>query len=125
MLTLTLVRGLPGSGKTTLAKSMRIDHFEADQFFMVGDRYVFDPSRLSEAHAWCLRMARNSLEAGRDCVVSNTFSRRWEMAPYFEVADSTGAKVRIIEATGNFKSVHDVPDEVVERMRVRWESAEV
>ena len=51
---LIIIRGLPGSGKTTLAKSFEgYQHFESDKCFMVGDKYEFDPTELSTAHAFC------------------------------------------------------------------------
>ena len=34
---LFLLRGLPGAGKTTLAKSLGGMHIEADNYFMDGD----------------------------------------------------------------------------------------
>ena len=120
---LVLIRGLPGSGKSTLAKSMQMHHhIEADMYFVqsyVG--YVFDPSKLRAAHGWCQSEARRMLEAGRYVVVSNTFTQKWEMQPYLDMAASMNIPVRVIEATGNFKNVHGVPDDAIERMRARWE----
>ena len=40
---LFLLRGLPGAGKSTLAKSLRGTHLEADSFFMVNGEYKFRP----------------------------------------------------------------------------------
>lgn len=120
---LVLIRGLPGGGKSTLARSMHTHwHIEADMFFVqpyVG--YVFDHTKLRAAHGWCQSEARRMLEQGRFVVVSNTFTQKWEMQPYLDMAASLNIPVRVIEATGNFKSVHGVPDEAIERMRARWE----
>ena len=120
---LVLIRGLPGSGKSTLARSMQCHvHLEADMYFVqpyVG--YVFEPSKLRAAHGWCQSEVRRMLEARRPTVVSNTFTQKWEMQPYFDMAASLNIPVRVIEATGNFKNVHGVPDEAIERMRARWE----
>ena len=44
---LFLLRGLPGSGKTTLAKSLGGMHIEADNYFMVDGEYKFDASKLN------------------------------------------------------------------------------
>lgn len=58
---LILLRGLPGSGKSTLAKvilqirdSDEPEILSADDFFMDenGD-YVFDSSKIKEAHNYC------------------------------------------------------------------------
>ena len=39
---LYIVRGIPGSGKSTFAKSLGGTHFEADMFFMKDGEYKFD-----------------------------------------------------------------------------------
>lgn len=123
---LVLIRGLPGSGKSTLAKSMNTHwHIEADMYFVqpyVG--YVFDPRALSAAHGWCQSEARRMLGENRRVVVSNTFTQKWEMQPYFDMAASLGVPVRVIETKGNFENIHGVPEEAIERMRARWEAIE-
>jgi len=126
MTEIVLIRGLPGSGKSTMAKVLALvgyEHHEADQFFMVGGEYKFDRQKLSQAHACCLEKTKNSLRNGRNCVVSNTFTRLWEMQPYIDFAKSVGADVRIIEATGAYENVHGVPADAIEAMRRRWEAA--
>jgi predicted kinase len=123
-LELVLIRGLPGSGKTTMAKVMAAqgyDHHEADQYFERGGTYRYVPKEVPKAHAWCLARVRESLRRGRPCVVANTFSRRIEMERYIQTAKQFGVPVRIIEARGNYPNVHGVPPEAIERMRARWE----
>lgn len=44
MVKLILVRGPSGSGKTTFAESMKMDHVEADHYFVRPDlMYDFNP----------------------------------------------------------------------------------
>ena len=52
---LFLLRGLPGSGKTTLAKSLGGKNYEADMFFERGLKnvYTFVAAKLPNAHRWC------------------------------------------------------------------------
>ena len=125
MTKLTLIRGLPGSGKSTRAREIAQQtgavHLEADQWFMVNGEYKFDPSKLHHAHRWCQEQAKQNLKMGNDVVVSNTFTRRREAKPYIDMANQLGAKLEIITATGDYGSIHDVPDEAIERMRARWE----
>lgn len=120
---LVLIRGVPGSGKSTLAKQMKgYQHFEADMFFTdESGVYKYDASRIKQSHEWCQNMTDAALQIGSDVVVSNTFTRRFEIQPYIDMANRYGADLKIITATGNYKNVHGVPDEIIQKMRDRWE----
>lgn len=128
--TLILIRGLPGSGKSTLAKSMQLAanlegnttfHFEADQYFMdVNDTYNFDASKLHFAHQSCQHNTETAMKNGYDVIVSNTFTTMKELRPYMNLAESYDYNIEIIETTGDYGSIHNVPEETIERMRNRW-----
>ena len=119
---LTLIRGLPGSGKSTLARKIALEtgalHVEADMWDY-SRPYTTEAARM--AHAICQEQAHKALYYGRDVVVSNAFTQRWEMQPYLDMAHKCGAQIEIITATGDYGSVHDVPAEVIQAMRERWE----
>lgn len=122
---LVLIRGLPGSGKSTMARGTMFEdfeHYEADMFFERSGEYCYDASKIREAHEWCQLQTLKALANGKRVVVSNTFTRRFEMEPYFEMCKTFGIKPRVMEATGNWLNVHGVPAEVIEKMRQRWES---
>ena len=119
-----LLRGVPGAGKSTLAKSLGGMHIESDKYFMDGDEYKFDPSKLKDAHAWCQNAvrvwAKNSVEK---IVVSNTFTQEWEIDYYFELAKEHGYRVYslIVENRHGNKDVHNVPEEKLLQMKQRFE----
>lgn len=124
---LILIRGLPGSGKTTLALSMvgenrDIFHIEADMFFLDAHGvYRFDKSRLRAAHDWCYTHATNHLRMGKTVIVSNTFTRIQEMQPYIKYAMRHNHDWQIIVCHGEYPSIHNVPPETIARMKARWE----
>lgn len=123
---LTLVRGLPGSGKSTMAKAIAMDtgaiHLEADMYFVKDGEYKFDPMQIKFAHEWCQAQALKALMDNRNVVVSNTFVKKWEMQAYFAMASAEVAEVCVLIANGNYGNVHGVPEEVIERMRANWEA---
>lgn len=92
-------------------------------FFTKADgTYVFDGAQLKEAHAWCQSQVEKALSQGRNVVVSNTFTRWFEMEPYLKLASKYAASVQVIETKGRFQNTHNVPDEAICRMQDRWEN---
>lgn len=122
---LYLLRGLPGSGKSTLAKSLAGCHVEADMYFMKGDEYKFDASKLSEAHNFCQNRAASYMYTNWPrVVVSNTFTQEWEMEAYYELAKKYGYTVfsLVVENRHGGVNKHNVPEEALQRMENRFET---
>lgn len=122
---LIIIRGIPGSGKSTLAKKLCAllggEYYEADMFFEQSGSYVFDPTKLAEAHAWCYTRVKESLAPGKLTVVANTFCQDAHMRPYMELA----SKHIIIQLDTSYGSVHNVPTHAIERMREQLRSSEI
>ena len=126
---LILLRGLPGSGKSTFAETLGGIHIEADQYFMRDGIYEFDASQIKNAHNYCQSQTRawmthnvNSITPDR-IIVSNTFTQEWEMDAYFEMAEEFGYQVfsLIVENRHGGMNVHGCPEDKIEQMRNRFE----
>ena len=129
MKTLYIVRGLPGSGKSTFAKSIGGIHIEADQYFMENGKYNFDITKIKLAHNYCQTqtetwMKNDGIQVNSSkIVVSNTFTQEWEMQPYYELAEKYGYRVfsLIVENRHKGENIHGVPDDKLEVMKNRFE----
>lgn len=93
---LYLIRGLPGSGKSTFAfmlyaTSAVHSFYEADMYFTDDSgTYRFDPSRLPEAHTWCKKHVEQCMKYEQPVAVSNTFTTEKELQPYLDLAKEYG-----------------------------------
>ncbi len=132
MKNLYIIRGLPGSGKSTIAKSLGKPWqiFEADQFFMKNGKYEFDGSKLKDAHDWCKRKVQYWMHPSlvrplffRNIVISNTFTQEWEMRFYQIIAKKYGYRVHtiIVENRHGGVNTHGVPEEKLEQMKERFQ----
>jgi predicted kinase len=128
---LILLRGLPGSGKTTLAKIIlqlrstdEPEILSADDFFEdnEGD-YNFDPTKLKEAHNYCqFRCSERMRQQKAKIVVANTFTQEWEMDEYFKMAERYNYRVHtvIVENRHGNENVHGVPEDKLQQMKKRF-----
>ena len=120
---LFISRGVPGAGKNTLGEAITQNVVSADDYFEVDGEYKFDPSKIKNAHAYCKRTVRSFMEQGEDVAVANTFTRKWEMEDYFQLAEEFGYMVfsLIAENRHGGQNVHGVPAETVQKMKERFE----
>jgi predicted ABC-type ATPase len=131
MKTLYLIRGIPGSGKSSFAKQLEESGlvswvFEADQFFMnieTGE-YNFDASKLRFAHKKCQELTKLWLsdKYNHSVAVSNTSTTEKEVEVYRKIAEEQGAKFVsiVVESRHNGKNQHGVPEDKVQQMRNRF-----
>lgn len=126
--TLIIIRGLPGSGKSTLAaqicRGQEIFHFEADMFFEeeYSGTYNFNPKLLGVAHDWCYSNAVKMLKDGFSVVVSNTFTKKWELERYMSIGTLIpNVKIIVYEMKTQYENIHNVPEEKLKQMAARWE----
>ena len=129
---LILLRGLPGSGKSTFAKSIAKPWqiFEADQFFINNGVYNFDITKIKDAHNSCKRRVHKALHPGmlrsllyNTVVVSNTFTQDWEMKFYEIIGKKYGYRVHhvILENRHGGVNEHNCPEETIKIMKNRFQ----
>ena len=132
MKNLILLRGLPGAGKSSFAKTMWSEYVvcEADDYFVENGEYKFNARDLPKAHNWCkfrvevfMKDNQTNPQFYPNIVVSNTFTQEWEFKDYYKLAEQYGYRVYslIVENRHGGKSVHNVPEETVVSMRNRFD----
>lgn len=119
MAILRLMRGAPGSSKSTSAKRMFPGTLllENDMFLISDDQYKWSKERVRVGIDLCIKMTEMALKNGSDVVVANTFTKKRFIDSYKKLADKYGAKFEVYRCTGNFKNVHGLNDAMVESFK--------
>ncbi len=122
-ITLYAIRGLPGSGKTSFAKSLNLNFYEADQYFEKFNNGKFDHKLLKKAHKYCYESVKRELEKGQSVIVSNTMTTNDEVLEYQNLAKQINVKFVsvVLENRHNGISVHDVPKDKIKKMNERFD----
>jgi predicted kinase len=122
---LYIVRGIPGSGKSTFAKQLTANVFEADHYFYDENcNYKFDPTKIKDAHQDCQDNVKHAMVSSIPKIaVSNTSTMEWELAPYYILAEQYGYSIFsvVVENRHNGVNVHGVPKDKLEQMKTRFE----
>ena len=123
MSNLILVRGLPGSGKSTFAKTLNCIHYESDMFFLNScGGYKYDGRLIGAAHDWCYAVTVKALRIGNTVAVSNTFTQLWELDRYLTIPYILdGVNIRIVEMQTQYENIHNMPKGKLTAMASRWD----
>ena len=125
---LILLRGLPGSGKTTLAKVLsegdKYPVFSVDEYFTseTGEyRFEFEKNHL--AYRQCEDRTRAAMLHGDEKIfLDNVFSLEWEMEPYFKMASEFNYRVFVmtLENRHGSSNIHGLSDEQLQKMAAKY-----
>ena len=139
--TLYIIRGLPGSGKSTLGEKLasttrmynpltkewsKSHSYAADDWFTNKQgEYIFKPEELQEAHEDCQARVMGAMMDGVNNIsVCNTFTQFWEAEPYVKLCEQYGYTPMVLECQSQFGNIHDCPQEKINEMADRWDSRE-
>ena len=141
-----IIRGIPGSGKSTVAKKIADGHradasmndadarcsiHSTDDLCMVDGEYQFDAELAPARHAQNLENFKESLAMGIPCViVDNTNVSQAQYGPYVHAARDEGYSVAFVELphppplVAANRNTHGVPMEVITKMILHWEPSQ-
>jgi uridine kinase len=124
-----LLRGLPGSGKTELAKALseqgKYPVLSVDDYFTHPEtgEYEFDYKSNHLAYKSCEERTLKYAESGLSKIlVHNTFTMYWEMEPYFKIASDHNYSIFVVtvENYHNGNNKHNVSEEQLLKMSMKY-----
>lgn len=121
---LVIIRGLPGSGKSTCAKQLYSGylHYEPDYYMCdTNGLYRFDAQLWDLAVDLTYKMVDFALSRDENVVVSDVFPTMESVNPYIELAKYHNKTYDIINTTGNYNNIHKVPLSIINKMKQSWE----
>ena len=136
-LTMLILRGLPGSGKSSLVGRIRKTYPQAevcsaDAYFTHADgSYQYDRDKIKEAHIFSQEKAEALCrDACNLVIVDNTHVKRWELQPYLNIATKFRYSVVILEPQTPWakdpeqlamRNSHNVKANVIRKKLKEWQ----
>jgi len=137
-----IMRGTPGSGKSTLSKEIlqRSGNegviLSTDDFFMQNPegKYNYEAKQIPAAHKWNQDRSWHNLKKGvNPIIIDNTNTMKWEAKTYVRQARDCGYEVVVTEPETEWwlnrdvhkmaaMNSHHVSSEIIERMLAKWET---
>lgn len=119
-----IMRGVPGSGKSTKARNLA----GKDGVIHSTDNYFYIRGKIQENHTKNLKAFCKSLSEEIPVVIcDNTNIKLWESAPYVKAAKKSGYKVVFVAMphpdpkVAAARNTHNVPLYVIEGMIKDWQ----
>ena len=131
MNTLVIMRGIPGSGKSSCC--LLGPKYGGDDYFMLTPNlYHFDQEQLGAAHRWTQWRVAAACQRGMSTIYADNTNTTWkEIKPYIEIAQEFCYKVvfKTPETSWAFdvdtcylKNTHRVPKDVIQKMYDRFQT---
>ena len=122
--TVIINRAVPGSGKTTITNcivkelkknGLKVTVHSTDEYFMQGEKYIFDIKYLKKYHQKNLASFQNSIENKMDVVIcDNTNIAPWQTELYTQLARDNNYQILIITLNPRALSKHVESQKVTE-----------
>lgn len=149
---LIIMQGVPGSGKSTLARMLKERvydlcdcviystddyHIEPDGTYQFKLQMVSDFHRFNKERAALFIHAADETSDRKVLIIDNTNIKLWEATPYVVEAVRMNAirsnllssarrwDIQFIRCTGEWASIHNVPDWTIERMKATMDNLTV
>ena len=131
---LTIIRGLPGSGKTTLAldEAERTGAIviESDQLRVRDGEYVFHQDENESVNATASFLLRIVAKKGADVILTGVFSKAVTVRRIIRDAERAfkgnegEVHVRIVRCCEDYGTRHAVPERIIQSMAAAFEDIE-
>lgn len=122
---LIILRGLPSSGKSTIAQLFNTKAVcTADDYFTFKNVYNWKADKIGVAHLWCQKKCRRFMAVQAETIViANTNTTEKEFQPYVDLAKKYDYTVfsLIVENRHGGKNNHNVPEESIAKMKNRFQ----
>ena len=128
MRTVIILRGLPGSGKSSIVKFFEpCGYVSMDLFWTRGStEYKFDYTKLGEAVEWTHKQFTSLLDefTHHTVVVDNISYKKEHFQFFLDEAKKRDCRIHILHVErplNELSSVHGVPFETITRQAEQWE----
>lgn len=131
--TVIILRGLPGSGKSSFSDLLDPHHLVSMDLFWTkdGSAYNFDYGRLKEAIEWTHQQFIDAIldrspESSPLIVVDNVSYAKMHYEFFYETAMKHGCRVHVVHVERPItecilSTKHDVPPDKIRAMAAKWE----
>ncbi|MDD4353507.1 MAG: ATP-binding protein [Candidatus Nanoarchaeia archaeon] len=128
---LIIMRGLPGSGKSTYAKNLKGLVLSTDDYLMKEGVYIYDKSLIPLAHEWNRFRAADAMSSNISrVIIDNTNIKAWEFKPYVILGLRNDYNIYLAEPVNGHKwdaeflaknNSHNVPLDIINIMKNNYE----